>query len=519
MTTSTLTRPVCLQVRGVSKRFGATLALSDVSFEVQRGEVHALLGHNGSGKSTLVKIINGLVAPDQGDATAVAPDGRTPRVGIVHQDLGLCDEATVLENCGLSGYRVRAGRFIDWASERRMIEPILASLDADIDPDVMVGRLSPADQAVVAVVRALREASGSGGLDLLVLDEATARLRGRDADRLLETARRVAGRGGGVLLVTHHMSEVLHAADRATVLMNGRVSGSVDVAGLDEETLVEMVSGRRVARVSAQQRQQGSAAARGERLRASGLTGSVLRDVHLSAHGGEILGVTGPADAGHDELPYLLSGAVRARGGSLHLDGRDVGGTDLPRRRRRGIGLVPADRRTQGVLGEASVRENLSPLVRGAHVRLRLCAFGRERRWADDVCSQFDVVPRDTELLVGTLSGGNQQKVLLARVMEDRPQVLILHEPTQGVDEGTRRSLMALVRRAADDGAAVVYVSSDIEEVAEVSDRVLVVRDGRLVDEVAGGPEHADDVYGACYLNTFSNEALADDGAVRGGTR
>jgi ABC-type sugar transport system ATPase subunit len=485
-----------LEVRGITKRFGATLALQDVSLDVLQGEVHALLGHNGSGKSTMVKIISGAVEPDDGGIVVHTEGAGAPRVGIVHQDLALCLEATVLENCFMGSVRRNRFGLIDWAAEREGIEPLLESLSADFDCDAVVGRLSPADQAVVAITRALRGREGSHGLDLLVLDEATARLRGRDADKVLSTARRVAGRGGGVLLVTHHMTEVLEAADRATVLSNGRVARTVDVASTTEDELLELVSGRRL---QPQADGPSSARATGEdALVVTGLTGDTVHCIAIRARAGEIVGLTGADGAGHEEVPYLLAGADRASAGEVRLDGRRVSG-DVARRRASGIGLLPADRLKHGVLTSGTLRENMSPIVRRRHTRFRFSAVREEKRWAKDMCARFAVLPPDPESLISNLSGGNQQKVLLARVLGDQPKVLILHEPTQGVDEGTRRGLIERVRGAAAGGAVVLYVSSDIEEVAGCADRVLVFRKGEIVTETEGGLSRVDDIYAASY--------------------
>jgi ribose transport system ATP-binding protein len=488
----------CLEVRGVGKRFGATLALQDVSLDVLQGEVHALLGHNGSGKSTVVKIISGAVAPDAGEVVVRGYTSAAARVGIVHQDLALCLEATVLENCFMGSSRRGRLGFIDWKAERAGVEPLLETLSADFDCGAVVGDLSPADQAVVAIARALRGRDGSNQLDLLVLDEATARLRGRDADKVLSTARRVAARGGGVLLVTHHMSEVMHAADRATVLSSGRVAGTVEVAHTNEDELLELVSGRRLPPQNASLAGRGRTSGDGDTLVVTGLAGDGVHDVTIAAAAGEIIGLTGAAGAGHEEVPYLLAGARPTSAGEVRLEGRRIFG-DVARRRAAGIGLVPADRLKQGLLTTGTVRENISPLVRRRHTRFGFSVVRDERRWAQEVCERFAVLPPDPEVLIGSLSGGNQQKVLLARVLGDQPKVLILHEPTQGVDEATRRGLVERVREAAAGGAVVLYVSSDIEEVAGCADRVLVFRNGAIVEQIDGGLARVDDIYAASY--------------------
>ncbi len=500
--TTTPTR-TALRVTGLSKAFGSTRAVQDVTFTVGSGEVHALLGHNGSGKSTLVKMISGLVRPDAGHVE-VGEEGSSPaaspRIGVVHQDLALCGDATVLENCCMGEIAARRGPFIDWERERRTLQPILDSLAADFRPGTMVRDLSPANQAVVAIARALKRGATGAPLDLLVLDEATARLRGADAEKVLATARRVAAQGGGVLLVTHHMSEVLGAADRATVLAGGAVVATVDVADTTEEELLRMVSGREVSalrRTAATARTDGAE----PRLVLEGISGEHIHDLSLEVRPGEVLGITGATGAGFEEIPYLVTRPDRCRTGSVLVDGVRLRGRTYADGRRNGVGVVPADRLLNGVYVAASVRENLSPVVRRTSRVLGLVGNARERSWASRTGEAFQIRMAGPEIPVGALSGGNQQKVLLARVLEDRPKVLILHEPTQGVDEPTRRSLIEIVREAARAGTAVLYVSCDADEVAGAADRVLVVREGRGVHETPGGLDHADEIYAASYLS------------------
>jgi ABC-type sugar transport system ATPase subunit len=485
-----------LSIQGVGKQFGATHALRDVTFDVRRGEVHALLGHNGCGKSTLVKLIRGFQSPDSGAITVAGAGGGAPRLGIVHQDLGLCLPATVVENCGMGSYKRRLG-MIDWTHERRVVAGILASLGADVGLDDIVGSLSPADQAITAIARALKVSGGVDGLDLLVLDEATAALRGRDAEKVLSAARRVAAHGGGVLLVTHHMSEVLAVADRATVLASGQVVDTVDVHTATEDDLLRLIGGGRVPPPVGPG--AGGGPAGDELLSVRSLTGAQANDLTFHVRPGEIVGLTGAAGAGHDEVPYLLCGASRRSSGDIAIDRVPYTGRGVRDAMRSALGVLPADRLKQGVVPRASVRENLSPASRASHRSVGVLRVQQEKAWAREVCQEYGVVPVDPELPMSALSGGNQQKVLFARVLEHGPRVLVLHEPTQGVDENTRRALMRRVRDLVDDGLGVLYVSSDAEEVAECADRVLVMRRGSLVGELPAGLDHIDEIYAACY--------------------
>jgi ABC-type sugar transport system ATPase subunit len=512
MTTVAERTDLALAVRGLGKQFGATHALQDVTFEVLRGEVHALLGHNGCGKSTLVKIISGFQAAGQGAIVVPATSGRPARVGIVHQDLGLCRSATVLENCGMGSYQRRLG-MIDWKRERQLTQGILTSLAADFRLEDVVGDLSPADQAITAIARALKAAGGVEGLDLLVLDEATAALRGRDADKVLSAARSVAAQGGGVLLVTHHMSEVLEVADRATVLASGKVVDTVDVAGVTEDDLLVLIGGGRVPPPSVLHRDL-SARSREELLTVRSLTGGAVHDLSFSVHAGEIVALTGAAGAGHDDVPYLVCGATRRAGGSVDLMSAPYTGKGVRDAQRCGLGMLPADRLRQGVLVRATVRENLSPASRPAHRSAGILRVQKEHAWARRICDDYEVRPADPEAPMSALSGGNQQKVLFARVLEHKPQVVVLHEPTQGVDETTRRALMGRVRELVEAGLGVLYVSSDAEEAAQCADRVLVMRRGTLVAELPGGMEHMDGIYAACYAagSPASEQSAMEEG-------
>lgn len=529
----TRTQPI-LEIRQLSKQFGQTAALSGIDLTVRQGEVHALLGHNGSGKSTTIKIISGVLPPDSGDIILRGAHGNEASVGVVHQDLGLCADATVLENCGMTQYKVTRFGTIDWDAERALVEPILKTLEAGFDSQALVRHLSPADQTIVAIARALKAASNHGKLDLLILDEATARLRGKEAEKVLATARKVAEQGGGVLLVTHHMNEVMQVADRATVLRNGRVAGIVKVTETGEEELLALASGRSLfeapgtqttasittldaktnaptsispsapvaAKASPGQegRPKQEQSSEQELFRAEEIVGTHFASVKgLTINSGEIVGMTGAPGSGYEEVPYLL--ALAYGKANIYIQNKRISGKGAHTSRRLGVGLVPADRLAQGVLLQATIRENISPAMRVAHLRKRLLSTSLEKKWAKAICHQFEIQPAKPDVPIATLSGGNQQKALLARVLEDAPKILLLHEPTEGVDETTRRKLAETIKNAARSGMGVLYVSADFEEVAELADRVLVIRDGEIKTEIPKGAGLVDRIYAASYLS------------------
>jgi ribose transport system ATP-binding protein len=495
-----------LELRELSKSFGPSQALRDASMVVHPGEIHGLVGENGSGKSTLVKVLSGYHRPDPGGALFIDGEPVTlpvrpaavRRLGlsVVHQDLGLLDAFSVLENMrvGLFGVR-RFSRAIRWRQERELARATLAALGADIDPEAPVGRLSAAERAEVAIARALQQHEPGRGV--IMFDESTRALPPEPRRHFHRLVRDVVGRGGSALLVSHQLEEVLEHTDRVTVLRDGRVvASSVPTAELSERELIRLMLGRELQIESRRRRTAppGRAAVVAE-IRE--LQGDVVVDATLSLAGGEVVGVTGLLGSGFDELPYLVAGARRARRGTLSLSGR---GLDLARASIRellqaGVALVPERRETEGLAFTETVLDNVTlPRVRGVHLA---------RAWQEEeagwVLRELGVRPADPRRVVGQLSGGNQQKVLLGKWLCSHPKLLLLHEPAQGVDVGARRDLERAIGRAAEAGAAVLLASLDASELASMCDRVLVMREGRLMAELAGelSPEPIiDAVYG-----------------------
>jgi ribose transport system ATP-binding protein len=495
-----------LELRELSKSFGPSQALRDASMVVHPGEIHGLVGENGSGKSTLVKVLSGYHRPDPGGALFIDGEPVTlpvrpaavRRLGlsVVHQDLGLLDAFSVLENMrvGLFGVR-RFSRAIRWRQERELARATLAALGADIDPEAPVGRLSAAERAEVAIARALQQHEPGRGV--IMFDESTRALPPEPRRHFHRLVRDVVGRGGSALLVSHQLEEVLEHTDRVTVLRDGRVvASSVPTAELSERELIRLMLGRELQIESRRRRTAppGRAAVVAE-IRE--LQGDVVVDATLSLAGGEVVGVTGLLGSGFDELPYLVAGARRARRGTLSLSGREL---DLARASIRellqaGVALVPERRETEGLAFTETVLDNVTlPRVRGVHLA---------RAWQEEeagwVLRELGVRPADPRRVVGQLSGGNQQKVLLGKWLCSHPKLLLLHEPAQGVDVGARRDLERAIGRAAEAGAAVLLASLDASELASMCDRVLVMREGRLMAELAGelSPEPIiDAVYG-----------------------
>jgi len=476
-----------LVVRGLSMRFGAQVALDRVGVELHRGEVHALLGQNGSGKSTLIKILAGFHGPEPGaeaeafgarlalgDAAAAHAAG----LRFVHQDLALVGDRSVTDNLALgSGYAGR--RWLRDARERRVAQEVLDRLGIDVDAHRIVKDLSPAQQTMVAVARTMRD--GAASARLLVLDEVSAALAEGEMEIVLALVRRLRDQGGTVLFVTHRLEEVFALADRVTVLRDGRDVATSAVDDLSPDDLVELIVGRRIGELYPP-----PPAPRTERILAvRGLRGAVVRDVDLDVHRGEIVGLAGLTGSGREELPYLLFGAVPWQAGAVELAGRRVAQLSPPEAIRAGLVLVPSDRASQGATASLTLRENVTlprvPATPWGWVRARA-----EAREAAAWLERLGVTPRDTEKRLATLSGGNQQKVVLARWLRCEPSVLILDEPTQGIDVGSKAAIYEHIAQRARAGVAVLVASTDHEELASICDRVIVLREGRTACELHG---------------------------------
>lgn len=475
-----------LSVRGATKAFGGAVALRGVDLEVGAAEVHALLGENGAGKSTLIKILAAVHAPDAGSfeiAGEALPAGFGPhdiaRAGIrfVHQDFGLIDTMSVMENMALVGGFVRRGGLIDHRASSRRAAEQLARLGLSVDPDALVGSLSVAEKAILALARAM-----SGDARLIVVDEVTAALPSPDVARVHEAIRAARDHHGvAFIYVSHRLEEVFQLCDRLTVLRDGRTIATAEVGSVDMPQVVNWIAGKSLGlgRVSV----GGSGGA--VRLEAAGIRGGVVGDgAALSVSAGEIVGITGIIGAGYDTLCEMVAGIAAPVEGRVGIDGRAVAPGSTAATRAVGLEIVLGDR-SRAAFAERAVRENLfaDRLFRG---RGRPDLPG-ERVRTRELVADFDVRPKNCgETAMQSLSGGNQQKVLFARALMAEPKVLVLIDPTAGVDVGARAELHELLRRAVRKGTAVLLGSSDFEEIVAVADRVLVVRDGRICAEISG---------------------------------
>jgi ribose transport system ATP-binding protein len=485
-------RPVpALSVDGISKAFGATHALRDVSFSVARGRVHALLGGNGSGKSTLIKILAGVEQADGGSITlngeqaeAAATDpgwARRNGLHVVHQDVGVFPELSVAENFALgAGHGERALSPIRWRGLTRATRQALDRFDLDVDPSMPMRELSGAMRTLVAVARALRDESADQP-GVLILDEPTATLPAHEAHAVLDAVEQYAARGHAVVFVTHRLDEVLRVADDATFLRDGQHIETRSVLGLDHDALAKAIAGI-VHNPGGRHR----TATRRTRLRLQDVATGPLSGVCLHVDAGEIVGLAGLVDSGCSTLLRAIFGAAALDDGTVEIDGTVVKSGDIATAISLGVAYLPADRAHEAAFNDQTIRMNLgaadiSRYWRGWHLSRE--AEGEDAR---EAIKRHGVVASSEESLLSTLSGGNQQKVMLARWLALTPGVLLLDQPTQGVDVGARTALYALIREAAASGTAVLVSSAESRELVELCDRVVGVSGGAVSGEASG---------------------------------
>lgn len=509
------TQPV-IQLEGASKTFDGRTVLRGVDLDVQAGEVHALLGQNGSGKSTLIKILSGYHEPDPGarlrvhglDVPLPLGPGDPVALGMsfVHQDLALAPSVTVLENLRIGTYRTGVGWRIGWKRERHRVREALRRFGLDVSPDALIGSLGEAERAMVAIVRAFEQNKETGrDHGLLVLDEPTASLPYDSVERLFVFIREVTSHGIGVLFVSHRIDEVRSLADRVTVLRDGERVASANTAELSEADLITHILGRGLTELSHTEHSSDSEVA----LRVRGLSGSLVNDVSFELRRGEILGLTGLHGMGHEQVPYLLFGAERARGGTVDAGtGTQDARRLLPRKAMRaGLVLVPGNRLRDGAVAAASVTENVTLPTLGDHFKTGWLRKRDERNSVGRTLVEYGVTPPEPRLPLGSLSGGNQQKALLAKWFRAGPRVLLLHEPTQGVDIGARQEILERIRNAAGSGTAVLLVSGETDDLARLCDRVIVFRRGWPVAELKRAELSSDRIIEQCFRTHESSTA------------
>jgi ribose transport system ATP-binding protein len=484
-----------LELRNLTKSFGGAHALDGVDLTVEAGEVHGLLGENGSGKSTLIKILAGYHVPESGTLKFNGSEiplplhpGQFRDLGLsfVHQDLGLLIELTALENLKIVSLSRSSSMKINWKRERKNATEIFERYGVDIRPDSVVADLSETDRARLAIIRAIEDVRNLDreGSELLVLDEPTVFLSKKGTEDLFELVRGIAAQGSSVLFVSHDLDEVFELTDRVTVLRDGKVQDSVVTSETDEDELIRMIVGRRLAAYAPPHRDTSDLPVVAS---VKDLAGRQLRGASFEAHRGEVLGLTGLLGSGFEDIPYLLFGAKPCFGGQVEIDGAtyDLAKMDPQSALDAGFALIPGDRQNEGSIGSMTVGDNVMLQVLDDYGSLRL-PLRKIRKDAETQLSEFDVRPSDPQLQYHSLSGGNQQKALLVKWLQTKPSVLLVHEPTQGVDIGARGQIFRAIEEAAEGGMCVICSSTDYEQLAQICDRVLCVHGGLVTQQLAG---------------------------------
>jgi ribose transport system ATP-binding protein len=486
-----------LDVGNVSVAYSGRRVLHDVCLEIQPGAIHGLIGTNGAGKSTLIKVLCGVVTPEPGAELKLSGQPYrfpiTPgsdawrRCRVVHQDLGLVNHATVLENIRIRDFPVRWGGRIHWSRERREVSEVLARFGVQVRPTALVEDLSVGEKVQIAIVRALAGIMHTSK-SVLVLDEPTSSLSRDEVVSLFETLREVTGTGHGVLFVSHRLEEVIEIADRTTVIRDGRVVANIPMNGVTEATLVEHMLGFPLKRLyggnETSDRKSGEAL-----LQADNLSIGALNSLSFTLHRGEVIGLTGLLGTGWELVPGAIFGAHSSRRGQMRICGDAVAlDTMSPHLAMQyGMAYLPGDRLGEGSFQAASVLTNVNATTVSRYFKMGRIRAGAELADTLRVLEEYRVVPNHPQVQFASLSGGNQQKALVAKWFLTSPQILLLVEPTQGVDVSARSEILARIRRAASDGqVGVLLASSELEDLVHLCDRVFVFGTSGTAVEVRG---------------------------------
>ncbi|WP_341214081.1 sugar ABC transporter ATP-binding protein [uncultured Limimaricola sp.] len=474
-----------LEARNLRKQFGTNTVLKDVDLCLSAGEVHAIVGENGAGKSTLIKILAGVHRADGGSVVLAGQslDLSSPQAAlrhgivVIHQELSLAPHLTAEENIFLGHFPRTPLGLINRRKMRDRTRELLDRLSIDIDASVPVGRLSIAQQQMIEIAKAI-----SVDARILVLDEPTAVLDAHRVDTLFELIERLKAQGIGVIFISHHLEEVFRIADRVTVLRDGERTGTEEVRKVDQDWLVTKMIGRDFERQAKRKRSMGEVALTLEGLSSEG----AFEDVTFELREGEILGLAGLIGAGRTEIAQAIFGLRRVSSGTIRVLGRLVSIKNPGTATRHGIAYVSEDRQAFGLLPNRSVRENATISNLARFRSFGMLRLDREHSFVRDQIDRLDIRLPSMQSEIRTLSGGNQQKVLLSRAMANRPRVLIFDEPTRGVDIGAKREIYSFIEDLAENGAAIIVISSEMEEVLRLADRVLVIRGGRVAAELPG---------------------------------
>lgn len=476
-----------LQMVDIDKSFGATRALSGMTLDVYPGEIHALMGENGAGKSTLMKILSGVYTPDAGE---IRIDGKPVRlqdpassraagINLIYQELAVAPNLSVAENVFMGSEPRKQFGFVDRAQMHRRTTEVLAQLGASFRASDRAGSLSIAEQQQVEIARALIHRGR-----VLIMDEPTAALSDRETEHLFGVIRRLRDEGLAIIYISHRMAEVHALADRITVLRDGTYVGQISREELDSKRLVHMMVGRPLD--DFYQHRRAANSEKTAALEVEDLAGGKIKPASFSIAHGEVVGLAGLVGAGRTELARLLFGADPKSSGVIRLDGKVIQAPNPRAAIALGIGYVPEDRKELGLFLQLTVQDNATLNIASQHSHFGMIDRGALKKRANESIKQLSVKVAHGDVIVGRLSGGNQQKVLLARWLEIKPKILILDEPTRGVDIGAKSEIYHIIHALAESGVGVIVISSELPEVVGICDRVLVMREGSITGELAG---------------------------------
>ena len=483
-----------LEMRHIYKTFPGVKALQNVDFTLKKGEIHALMGENGAGKSTLIKVLTGVEEFETGEIMIDGCDhtiiNRSPQeaqqkgISTVYQEINLCPNLTVAENLFI-GRAQRKGGLIDWKTMNRKASELLGSLDINADVTKTIDNYSIAIQQMIAIARAVDMSA-----KVLILDEPTSSLDDGEVEKLFVLMRKLRAEGVGIIFVTHFLEQVYAVCDKITVLRNGQLVGQFTTAELPRVQLVAKMMGKDFDDLAAIKGEKDKGAAHSEEdivIKAAGLgRKGYIKPFDLVIHKGEVIGFTGLLGSGRSESVRVLYGAERSDEGELFIKGKKVVAKHPLTSMNEGMAYLPEDRKNEGIIADLSVRENLIMALQAKRGMFRLLSRKQQEEYTDKYIEMLQIKTASRETPIKSLSGGNQQKVIIGRWLLTNPDFLILDEPTRGIDVGTKTEIQKLVVKLAEEGMAVVFISSEIEEMLRTCDRMVVMRDGEKVGELDG---------------------------------
>ena len=475
-----------LSAHRISKSFGEIPVLFSIDFDIRPGEVHAIIGENGAGKSTLIKILSGIEQPTSGSihydgqSVVLPPDGKAEAMGIVliHQELNLAEHLTVADSIFL-GRELRQGPFLKVGEMRRRAAEIMETLHVHVDPDARISSLSVADKQMVEIAKAI-----SRDARVLIMDEPTAVLSVGETQTLFEQIRRLTARGVSVVFISHKLDEIMELADRVTVLRDGQLIATVSTEALTPDSIAQMMVGRELSNLYPPKHEPD--VDEPVLLSVRNLATKSVSNISFDLRKGEILGFAGLIGSGRTAVAEAIVGLTHRTAGEIQLNGQVVNFTRVAQSVEAGLAYMTKDRKGKGLLLNMGLRPNLTLLTLQKHMRAGFLDTASEERALERATRRFDIRARDASVAVGRLSGGNQQKLMLGKTMESEPDIIIMDEPTRGIDVGTKQQIYHIIAALAAEGKAVIVISSELQEVIGLSHRVVVMRSGRIAGVLEG---------------------------------